>query len=167
MKTKSHGAAFAIPWPRSCGRAVLAMCRWLALPIWRARSPRQGRVTPSHPKNLPDVFQANDVPAMSDKLTMLKWRQIRSRPDSLRWSTRVCSTGARVESHERSPAERVRPQSRDRTHRDIQTARKMMRFGFRRVAAVTTDGAPMFSAPPRRAPWIHGARRFVLAFRSL
>src|SRR6267378_3872495 len=42
----------------------------------------------------------------------------------------------------------------------------MMRFGFRRVAAVTTDGAPMFSAPPRRAPWIHGARRFVLALRG-
>src|SRR5712692_10202254 len=74
MKTKSHGAAFAIPWPRSCGRAVLAMCRWLALPIWRARSRRQGRVTPSHPKNLPDVFRANDVPAMSDKLTMLSAR---------------------------------------------------------------------------------------------
>ena len=72
MKTKSHGAAFAIPWPRSCGRAVHAMCRWLALPIWRARSRRQGTVTPPHPKNLPDIFQANDVPAMSDKLTMLK-----------------------------------------------------------------------------------------------
>src|SRR5258707_14719564 len=61
MKTKSHGAAFAIPWPRSCGRAVLAMCRWLSLPIWRGPSRPQGRVTPSHPKKLLDVFQANCV----------------------------------------------------------------------------------------------------------
>jgi hypothetical protein len=41
-----------------------AMCRWLVLPIWRSRSRRQGTVTPSRLKNLPDIFQANDVPAI-------------------------------------------------------------------------------------------------------
>jgi hypothetical protein len=120
-------------------------------------------VTPSPPKNLSDIFQANDVPAMSDN--------VETAPDTIaaEFPAMVdegCSTGAGAASHARSLAERVTPQSRDWTIL-IFNGLGMMRFGFRRVTAVTTDGAPMFSAPPRRAPWIHGARRFVLAFRSL
>src|SRR6266481_6147259 len=51
-------------------------------------------------------------------------------------------------------------------HPDIQTTRVMMRFGFRRVAESRLWCAT-FSAPPRRAPWIPGARRLVYLEYSL
>jgi len=61
-----------VPWPHSCGRAVLATCRWLAPSIWRARSRCQATATPSRPKVYPNIFQSNQ--------TSTKWkqRQIRS-----------------------------------------------------------------------------------------
>ena len=121
-------------------------------------------MTPSHLKNLSDVFQAHDVPAMSDN--------VETAPDTI-----AAGFSAMVDEGVLDRRRGKEPRTLSgRTcyaaiarldNLDIQTAWVMMRFGFRHVTAVTTDGAPMFSAPPRRAPWIHGARRFVLAFRSL
>ena len=61
-----------IPWPRSCGRAALATCPWLAPSIWRARSRCQATATSSRPKIYLKIFQ-------SSQTSTSKQRQIQRR----------------------------------------------------------------------------------------